>query len=87
MKSKHMMTNAVHAGARLPVTNDAEAMPIYQTSVFTFRDLNHLESYFDGNNDSYLYSRNGNPNVAAFEKSVAALEGGETGVAQTLCGH
>ncbi|MFT9846732.1 trans-sulfuration enzyme family protein [Aneurinibacillus sp. REN35] len=81
MKSKHMTTHAVHASARLPVSNDSESMPIYQTSVFTFRDLTHLESYFEGQNDSYLYSRNGNPNTAAFEQAAAVLEGAEAGVA------
>ncbi|MBN6188967.1 PLP-dependent transferase [Aneurinibacillus sp. BA2021] len=76
-----MTTQAVHASAHLPVSNDSESMPIYQTSVFTFRDLTHLESYFSEENHHYLYSRNGNPNTAAFEQAAAVLEGAEAGVA------
>lgn len=62
------------------VTNQPEAMPIYQTSVFTFEDLTHMESYFQPESDTYLYSRNKNPNQTGLEQAVASLEGGEDAV-------
>ncbi|WP_027414949.1 trans-sulfuration enzyme family protein [Aneurinibacillus terranovensis] len=89
---KNPATLSVHAGSHVPVSNRPEAMPIYQTSVFTFDDLDHLEGYFTERNDRYLYSRNSNPNTTALEKAVAALEGGEdcvatsSGMSAILCG-
>ncbi|TXK45900.1 aminotransferase class I/II-fold pyridoxal phosphate-dependent enzyme [Pontibacter qinzhouensis] len=50
--------------------------PIYQTSVFTFEDLNELESYFEQPGNQYMYSRFGNPNTDELAAEVSKLEGG-----------
>lgn len=90
--SNHDETKSVHVGASIPVINRPEAMPIYQTSVFTFGDLDHLNTYFSGKEGTYLYSRNANPNTAALETAVASLEQGEdavataSGMSAILCG-
>ncbi|AMM50343.1 cystathionine beta-lyase [Rufibacter sp. DG15C] len=55
--------------------------PIYQTSVFTFEDLNALEAYFEQPGQSYLYSRNGNPNTDELAEAVNQLENGQGAVA------
>ncbi|GAA4313794.1 aminotransferase class I/II-fold pyridoxal phosphate-dependent enzyme [Nibribacter koreensis] len=55
--------------------------PIYQTSVFTFEDLNALEAYFEIPGQSYLYSRNGNPNTDELAEEVNQLESGQGAVA------
>ncbi|WP_205504484.1 trans-sulfuration enzyme family protein [Rufibacter psychrotolerans] len=55
--------------------------PIYQTSVFTFEDLNALEAYFEQPGQSYMYSRNGNPNTDELAEEVNQLEGGQGAVA------
>lgn len=72
------------ASARTATHNHAsewprpETQPIYQTSVFTFTDVDDVMEYYqDRPAGRYLYSRNGNPNVSAVEASVAALEGAE----------
>lgn len=53
-----------------------ETTPIYQTSVFTFDDLNDLETYFEQPDKQYMYTRFGNPNSDELAKAVAELEGG-----------
>ncbi|PRY13202.1 cystathionine gamma-synthase [Pontibacter ummariensis] len=50
--------------------------PIYQTSVFTFEDLNALERYFDEPGQSYMYTRYSNPNSDELAEQVNKLEGG-----------
>jgi len=50
--------------------------PIYQTSVFTFDDLNELEAYFELPGNSYMYSRYANPNSDELANEVNLLEGG-----------
>jgi cystathionine beta-lyase/cystathionine gamma-synthase len=51
--------------------------PIYQTSLFTFRDYAEMEDAFAGRIRRPLYSRGDNPTVIEFERRVAALEGAE----------
>ncbi|MBX0333096.1 aminotransferase class I/II-fold pyridoxal phosphate-dependent enzyme [Pontibacter sp. HSC-14F20] len=55
--------------------------PIYQTSVFTFEDLNDLELYFDQPEQKYMYTRYGNPNSDELADEVNNLEGGAGAVA------
>ncbi|RAU83577.1 trans-sulfuration enzyme family protein [Pontibacter arcticus] len=50
--------------------------PIYQTSVFTFEDLNALELYFSEPGKSYMYTRYGNPNTEELAQEINKLEGG-----------
>ncbi|MFT2010629.1 aminotransferase class I/II-fold pyridoxal phosphate-dependent enzyme [Pontibacter sp. 13R65] len=50
--------------------------PIYQTSVFTFEDLNELENYFEQPGNQYMYSRFGNPNTDELAAEVNKHEGG-----------
>ncbi|WP_059172460.1 PLP-dependent aspartate aminotransferase family protein [Bacillus sp. FJAT-27445] len=58
----------------------SKVTPIYQTSAFTFKDLDELEGFYEGNG-RYLYSRVGNPNTDEFGAAVARLEGAPAGVA------
>ena len=50
--------------------------PIYQTSVFTFKDLNALEQYFEQPGQSYMYTRYSNPNSDELAVQVNKMEGG-----------
>src|SRR5687768_9518377 len=54
--------------------------PIYQTSVFTFDDLNELEAYFEQPTESFMYSRYSNPNNHELAAEVNKLEGGDGAV-------
>ena len=74
-------TRCVHSGEErhgqaVPLTT-----PIAQTSVFVLPDVKALRRYAEGDRDLYLYSRYGNPTVAAAEEKIAALEGAEAAVA------
>lgn len=58
----------------------SKVTPIYQTSAFTFEDLDELEGYYHGEGN-YLYSRTGNPNPDELGMAVAAIEGAPSGIA------
>jgi cystathionine beta-lyase/cystathionine gamma-synthase len=60
----------------------SKVTPIYQTSAFTFKDLDELEGYYQGNGQ-YLYSRVGNPNTDELGEAVARLEEAPAGVASS----
>jgi len=68
-------TLAVHAGIDHYEFHPV-VPPIYQTSTFAFRSVEHGAALFAGEGDGYIYSRMGNPTVAALERCLAALEGG-----------
>jgi cystathionine beta-lyase/cystathionine gamma-synthase len=60
-----------------PHANDPVVGPIYQTSLFTFRDFSSMQRRFAGEGEGYIYSRVGNPTVHDFERRIAALDGTE----------
>jgi cystathionine beta-lyase/cystathionine gamma-synthase len=53
--------------------------PLYQAAVFDFNSIEASEPAFSGN--GYVYARNGRPNAASMELSVAALEAAEAALA------
>lgn len=74
-------TRALHAGGAPDPTTGARAVPIYQTSSFVFDDTADAASLFALQKYGSIYSRIGNPTVAAFEERLASLEGGLGAVA------
>lgn len=60
----------------IKVAIQPKTTPIYQTSVFTFDDLNALEQYFEQPGQSYMYTRYSNPNTDELAEQVNKLEGG-----------
>lgn len=74
-------TNLLHAGETADPTTGARAVPIYQTTSYEFRDTEHAQNLFGLKEPGNIYSRIGNPTVAAFEERVAALEDGVAAVA------
>ncbi len=60
-----------------PHVHDPVVGPIYQTSLFTFKDFAHMRNTFAGEAKGYIYSRVGNPSVHDFERRIAALEQAE----------
>jgi len=82
MDTTHLGTNSklVHAGiARDPY--GSAVPPIYQTSTFAFESAQNGADRFAGAADGYIYTRLGNPTIAALERAVAELEHGVTGIA------
>ena len=79
-------TLALHAGQQPDPVTGARAVPIYQTTSFVFRDVDHAASLFNLEVGGHIYSRISNPTVAVFEERVAALEEG-TGAVATSSGQ
>ena len=75
-KEPGFSTLAIHAGAQPDPATGARATPIYQTTSFVFRDVDHAASLFNLEVGGHIYSRISNPTVAVFEERVAALEEG-----------
>jgi cystathionine beta-lyase/cystathionine gamma-synthase len=73
-------TRCVHAGEERHGQAAPLATPITQSSVFVVPDVEGLRRYAEGDRDLYLYSRYGNPTVAAAEEKIAELEGAEAAV-------
>ncbi|MFW0155543.1 O-acetylhomoserine aminocarboxypropyltransferase/cysteine synthase family protein [Rothia sp. P6271] len=74
-------TRALHAGATPDAIHGARAVPIYQTSSFVFDDAQDAANLFSLQKYGNIYSRLGNPTVAALEERIASLEGGLGAVA------
>jgi O-acetylhomoserine (thiol)-lyase len=74
-------TRALHAGTPPDPATGARAQPIYLTSSFVFDSTEHAAELFALRTYGNIYSRIGNPTVAAFEEKMASLEGGLGGVA------
>jgi O-acetylhomoserine (thiol)-lyase len=74
-------TRALHAGGAPDPTTGARAVPIYQTTSFVFEDSADAANLFALQKYGNVYSRIGNPTVAAFEERIASLEGGIGAVA------
>ncbi len=66
-------TQAIHAGQQPDPATGAVMTPIYQTSTYKQDGV--------GKHRGYEYSRTGNPTRAALEACIAALEGGQYGLA------
>lgn len=53
----------------------AHVTPIYQTSTFSFPDVETMQAIFAGQQPGYIYSRSANPNVTQLGDKYAYLEG------------
>ncbi|RHW75077.1 methionine gamma-lyase [Colwellia sp. RSH04] len=73
--SKHIETNAIHAGRINDEQFGSLATPLYQTSTFIFDDAQQGGDRFAGESEGYIYTRLGNPTTRQLEKRVAAMEG------------
>lgn len=78
--AKEFETKVLHGDKKAGREIASKVTPIYQTSAFTFKDLDELEGFYEGNG-RYLYSRVGNPNTDELGAAVARLEGAPAGVA------
>ena len=74
-------TLALHAGYDPDPTTGARAVPLYQTTSYQFRDTDHAAALFSLQESGNIYSRIMNPTNDAFEKRVAALQGGVAALA------
>jgi O-acetylhomoserine (thiol)-lyase len=79
--SKHPETLALHAGWRRDSATNAVAVPIYQTTSYQFDSTEHAANLFGLRELGNIYTRIMNPTQDAFEKRLAAMEGGVAALA------
>jgi len=79
--SSRMDTLAIHAGRHPDSHTGAVSVPIYQSSTFAFESCAQGAARFAGVEPGYVYTRMGNPTVAALEEAVSTMEGGFGGLA------
>lgn len=81
MEKRHFETLQIHAGQELDPVTGARAVPIYQTTAYTFKSAEHGANLFGLKEFGNIYTRLQNPTTDVFEKRMAALEGGVAAVA------
>src|SRR5215467_3334229 len=82
MRQTNISSDCAHAGEeQIPSLSTPAGMPIYQTSVYDFTDLDTVDSVWEGQRPGYIYGRYGLPNTTALEAIVAKLENGEAALA------
>lgn len=70
-------TVAIHAGQEEPdPATGARAVPIYQTTSYVFKSTEHAAHLFALSEFGNIYTRIMNPTNDAFERRIAAIEGG-----------
>jgi O-acetylhomoserine (thiol)-lyase len=69
-------TKQIHAGQSPDSQTNARALPIYQTTSYTFDSTEHAANLFGLKEFGNIYTRIMNPTQAVVEDRVAALEGG-----------
>ena len=69
-------TKQIHVGQVPDAATNARALPIYQTTSYTFNDTAHAAALFGLEVEGNIYTRIGNPTTAVVEQRIAALEGG-----------
>jgi O-acetylhomoserine (thiol)-lyase len=74
-------TLQIHAGQEPAPGTNARAVPIYQTTSYTFDDAAHGARLFALEEFGNIYTRIMNPTTDVFEQRIAALEGGVAAVA------
>src|SRR5690242_16325812 len=81
MSNLHFETLQLHAGQEIDPTTRSRAVPIYQTTSYTFKDSEHGANLFALKEFGNIYTRIMNPTTDVFEKRIAALEGGVAALA------
>lgn len=69
-------TKQIHAGQVADPSTHARALPIYQTTSYTFDNTDHAAALFGLAEPGNIYTRLMNPTTDVVEQRIAALEGG-----------
>ena len=67
-------TKQVHAGQTPDIATNARALPIYQTTSYTFNSTDHAAALFGLAEPGNIYTRIMNPTQDVVEQRIAALE-------------
>lgn len=75
-------TQLVHSGERqVSPYGQPVNTPIYASATFTYDSMEKVDRVFSGEDSGYIYTRYGNPTVAALEEAVRTVEEGATACA------
>lgn len=80
-KNLHKDTIVIHEGYDDKEHQGSLAVPLYQTSTFSFETALQGENRFSGVEGGNIYSRLGNPTVRVLEERMTALENGKGALA------
>lgn len=69
-------TLALHGGQEADPATGSRAVPIYQTTSYSFRDTDHAANLFALKEAGNIYTRLMNPTTDVLEKRIALLDGG-----------
>ena len=77
MTKRSIETDIVHAGSRQPMPQGLpNSTPIFANSTYSYESMEQADKVFSGELNDFIYSRYGNPTVAAFQEAMRMLEGG-----------
>ena len=79
-KNYGLATLGVRAGQEPDPVTGAQAVPIYQTTSYVFKDSDEAARRFALQEFGQIYSRLTNPTSDVFEARIAAIEGGNSGL-------
>ena len=79
-KNYGLATLGVRAGQTPDPATGAQAVPIYQTTSYVFKDSDEAARRFALQEFGQIYSRLTNPTSDVFEARIAAIEGGNSGL-------
>ena len=75
-------TQVVHSGEKDKTpTGQPTTTPIYASATYTYESMEEIDKVFAGEKPGYIYTRYGNPTVAALENVLRTIEGGATACA------
>lgn len=81
MENSKLATKAVHAGHTPDSATLSRGVPVYRTSSFVFKNVEHASNLFALKELGNIYSRLTNPTNEILEERITALEGGVASVA------
>ena len=77
MTKQDISTKLVHAGERRPLPDAMPvSTPIYASATFTYNSMEEIDQVFAGEKQGFIYTRYGNPTIAALEEAVREIEEG-----------
>lgn len=75
-------TQLVHGGERQsPPNGQPVTTPIYASATFSYDSMEQFDRVFGGEETGFVYTRYGNPTIAALEEAVRIIEEGATSCA------
>ena len=77
MTKPNISTRLVHAGERRALPDAIPvSTPIYASATFTYDTMQEIDQVFSGEKQGFIYTRYGNPTIAALEEAVCEVEEG-----------